>query len=152
MPCGCVKTTVVWIENQVSRIAVQRSRLLSKSPADLHRGLRSSKIWLSYQSNLVAFRMRLHNCRCFQEHLRLLSQRLRAHCVASGGSGSVQKYLEAQVRSPRVSGRIACCFRTNSHFADEGSDSFCLQAAIAFICLMTLSCGALCWVAICAST
>ena len=45
-------------------------------------------------------------------------QSLRAHCLAPGGSGSIKKYLEALVRSPGVSGRIACCFRTDLHFAD----------------------------------
>jgi len=39
---------------EVSRRAVQWSQLLSKSPADLRRGLRSSKIWLFYKSNLGA--------------------------------------------------------------------------------------------------
>ena len=62
--------------------------------------------------------MHLHNSRCFQEHLRMLFQSLRALCLAPGGSGSVWKYLEAQVRSPGVSGRIACGFRTELHFAD----------------------------------
>jgi len=63
--------------------------------------------------------MHLHNCRCFQEHLRMLLQSLRALCLAPVGSGSVWKYLEALVRSPGVSGRIACGFRTEFHFADE---------------------------------
>jgi len=62
--------------------------------------------------------MHLHNCRCFQEHLRKLLQSLRALCLAPGGSGSVWKYLEALVMSPGVSGRIACSFRTELHFAD----------------------------------
>jgi len=48
----------------------------------------------------------------------MLSQSLRALCLPPGGSGSVWKYLEAQVRSPGVSGRIACGFRTELHFAD----------------------------------
>ena len=62
--------------------------------------------------------MHLHNCRCFQEHLRMLLQSLRALCLAPRGSGSVWKYLEALVRSPGVSGRITCGFRTELHFAD----------------------------------
>jgi len=49
----------------------------------------------------------------------MLLQSLRALCLAPGGSGSVWKYLEALVRSPGVSGRIACGFRTELHFADE---------------------------------
>jgi len=62
--------------------------------------------------------MHLHNCRCFQGHLRMLLQSLRAHCKAPGGAGSIWKYLKALVRATRVSGRFACGFRTDLHFAD----------------------------------
>jgi hypothetical protein len=48
----------------------------------------------------------------------MLLQSLRALCLAPGGSGSIWKYLEALLRSPGVSGRIACGFRTELHFAD----------------------------------
>jgi len=48
----------------------------------------------------------------------MLLQSLRAYCLPPGGSGSICKYLEALVRSPGVSRRIACCFRTHLHFAD----------------------------------
>ena len=48
----------------------------------------------------------------------MLLQSLRALCLAQGGSGSVWKYLEALVRSPGVSGRIGCGFRTELHLAD----------------------------------
>jgi len=48
----------------------------------------------------------------------MLLQSLGAYCLAPGGSGSSWKYLEALVRSLRVSGRIAYCFRTDLHFAD----------------------------------
>jgi len=48
----------------------------------------------------------------------MLLQSLRAHCKASGGPGSIWKYLEAQVRATGVSGRFACGFRTDLHFAD----------------------------------
>jgi len=48
----------------------------------------------------------------------MLLQSLRAHCLAPGGSGSIWKYLEALVWSPGVSGRIACGFQTDLHFAD----------------------------------
>jgi len=64
---------------EVSCKAEQRSQLLSKSPADLHRGLRSSKIWLLFKSNLVASWMHLHNCRCFQEHLKILGSTGEVH-------------------------------------------------------------------------
>ena len=107
------------------RCTAQRSCLLSKSPAELQsmspadpcRGFRSSKIWLFYNSNLVASWMQLRNSRCFQEHLRMLLHSLRALCLAPGGSGSIWKYFEALVRSPGVFGRIACCFRTDLHLA-----------------------------------
>jgi len=46
MPCGygTLRTTATGIRHQVSRRAAQRSQLLSKSPADLRRGLSCSKI------------------------------------------------------------------------------------------------------------
>jgi len=62
--------------------------------------------------------MHLHNCKCFQEHLRMLSQSLRALCKAPGGPGCIWKYIEALVMARRVSGRFACGFRTDLHFAD----------------------------------
>ena len=62
--------------------------------------------------------MHLYNCRCFQEHLRILLQSLRADCKAPGGPGRIWKYLEAQVRATGVSGRFVCGFQTNLHFAD----------------------------------
>jgi len=74
---------------ELSRSTAQRSQQLLMSPADLRRDLRSSKIWLLYKSNPVASWMRLHYYRCFQEHLRMLLQSLRAHCVAPGRSGSI---------------------------------------------------------------
>jgi len=48
----------------------------------------------------------------------MLLQSLRTLCSAPGWSGSIWKYLEALVRSPGVSVRIACGFRTDLHFAD----------------------------------
>jgi hypothetical protein len=63
--------------------------------------------------------MHLHNIRCFQEHLRMLLQYLRALSLASGGPGSVWNYLGAPVRLAGVSRRFACGFRTDLHFADE---------------------------------
>jgi len=50
--------------------------------------------------------------------LRLLLQSLRALCKAPGGPGRIWKYLEARVKATRVSGRFACGFRTDFHFAD----------------------------------
>jgi len=46
-------------------------------------------------------------------------QSLRAHHVAPRRSGSIEKYLEALVRWPGGSGRFACRFRTDLHFADD---------------------------------
>ena len=58
----------------------------------------------------------------------MLLQSLRALCLSPGWSGSVWKYLEALVRSPGVSGRIACGFRTELHFAAaEGNILFVSQ-------------------------
>jgi len=119
MPCGYVRTTALRIRHRVSPRAAQWSQVLSKCPADLRRGLSSSKIWLFQKSNLVAYWMHLHNCRCFQEHLTMLLQSLRALYLAPGGYGSIQKYLEAMVRLPGVSGRIVCGFQTDLHFADD---------------------------------
>jgi len=48
----------------------------------------------------------------------MLSQSLRALCLAPGGSGSIWKYLEALVTLRRESGRIACGIRTDLHFAN----------------------------------
>jgi hypothetical protein len=50
----------------------------------------------------------------------MLLQSLGALCLAPGGPGSIWKYLGALVRSTGVSGRFACGFRTDLHFADVG--------------------------------
>jgi hypothetical protein len=55
---------------------------------------------------------------CLQKHLRMFLQGLQAHCLAPGRSGSILQYLEALVRLPGASGRIACCFRTDIHVTD----------------------------------
>ena len=90
----------------------------SKSPADLHIGFSCSRIWLSYKLNIIVSWMHLHNCRCFQTHLRMLLQTLRALYLAPGGPGSIWNYLEVPVRSTGMSGRFASGFQTNLHFAD----------------------------------
>jgi hypothetical protein len=51
----------------------------------------------------------------------MLLQSLRALCKAPGGPGNIWKCLEALVRATGVSGRFACGFQTDSHFADVGS-------------------------------
>ena len=62
--------------------------------------------------------MHLHHFRCFEEHMRMLLQSLKALCKAPGGAGSIWEYLEVVVRASRVSGRVAYGFRTELHFAD----------------------------------
>jgi len=49
----------------------------------------------------------------------MLLQSLRALCFAPGGPGSIWNCLGAPVTSTGVSGRFACGFRTDLHFADE---------------------------------
>jgi hypothetical protein len=49
----------------------------------------------------------------------MLLQSLRALCFAPGGPGSIWNYFGAPVRSTGVTGRVACGFRTDLHFADE---------------------------------
>jgi hypothetical protein len=44
---------------------------------------------------------------------------LRALWKDPWGPGSIWNYLEALVRATGVSGRFACGFRTDLHFADE---------------------------------
>jgi len=53
----------------------------------------------------------------------MLLQSLRALCFAPGGPGSIWNYLGAPVRTTGLSGRFACGFRTDLHFADEGIDN-----------------------------
>ena len=60
----------------------------------------------------------------------MLLQSLRALGFAPGGPGSIWKYLGAPVRSTGVSGRFACGFRTDLHFADAEGRS--LHAAELF--------------------
>jgi hypothetical protein len=62
--------------------------------------------------------MHIHNCRRFQEHLRMVWQSLRALCKAPRGLGSIWMYLKAVVWATRVAGRFACGFWTDLHVAD----------------------------------
>jgi len=86
---GTLRTTAVRIWHPVSCRAAQRSQLLSKSPADLRRGLKYFNRSLPYMSNLVASQMHLRNCRYFQENLRMLLQSLRAPYLTAGGPGRI---------------------------------------------------------------
>jgi len=56
--------------------------------------------------------MHLHHCRCFQEHVEILLQILRALSKAAVGAESIWKYLEALVRATGVSRRFAYGFPT----------------------------------------
>jgi len=62
--------------------------------------------------------MHLCNCKCFEEHLRILLQSLKALCLAPWGLERISKYIEAQVTSTGVSGRLACRLQTDLRFAD----------------------------------
>jgi len=117
---GTLWSTVVRLQHQVSCRAAERSQLLSTTPAELHQRfdllskspadlcicLTRSYIWLSNNSTLRASWMHLHNFWCFQGHLGILLQCLSTHCSAPGRPGSIWKYLEALVRSTRVSRRF----------------------------------------------
>jgi hypothetical protein len=65
--------------------------------------------------------MHLNNCRCVQEHLNMLLQSLTALGKASGGAGSIWKYLEALVRATGVSRKFVYGFQTNLHVADAAA-------------------------------
>ena len=118
---GTLRITTVRIWHQVSCRAAQQSQLLSKFPAGFVTSLSFSKIGISYKSNLGADCIHLHHCRCFQEHLRILLQSLRALCLAPGRPGSIWKYVQALLRSTGVSGRFTCGFQTDVHFVDVKS-------------------------------
>jgi len=60
----------------------------------------------------------------------MLFQSVRARCLAPGGPGSIWNHLGAPVRSTRVSGRFACGFRTDLHFADVDGGMTCVQFSL----------------------
>jgi len=120
MPCGCltIRTTAVTIWHQVAhRACTEVSAALEVSSRPVQRSHQLQNLTILIV-NLVASWMHLHNYRCFQVHLRMLLQSLRALCKAPGGPGSIWKYFEELVRVTRVSRRFACGFQTNLHFAD----------------------------------
>jgi len=61
--------------------------------------------------------------------------------LSSTGVWSIKKYLEALVRSPGVSERIASCFKADVHFADVGyicfNDTHPLMMNISMDCKMS---------------
>jgi len=120
MPWGNVRSTAVRIRHQVACCAALWSRLFSKSPPDQSFTAVSASLAVSCRSaqrskelpNLTILSVKS------QWILRMLLQSLRALCLVPGGSGSIQKYIEVLVKSPGVSGRIACSFQTYLNFAD----------------------------------
>jgi len=93
--------------------AAQWSRLLSKFPTELCSGLSFCPSLPQIYSEVWGAPKFDYAIRLVSEHLRMLLQTLRAHCLAPGRSGSIEKYLQVLVRSPGVCGSIACCFQTN---------------------------------------
>ena len=111
----------LWLWNLQNHCCENTALSLPPSCAEVSscsRSLSCSKTWLFYKSNLVASWMHLYNFRCFLKNLRMLFQSLRALCLAPGGPGSIWNHLGAPVRSTGVSGKSACGFQTNLHFAD----------------------------------
>jgi len=84
----------------------------------LRRGLSFPKNWLSYTSIIKASRVYLYNCKCFEDHLRLLLQSLKEICLAAERLWSIGKYLKALVVSTGLSWRLTCGFRTDLDFAE----------------------------------
>jgi hypothetical protein len=66
--------------------------------------------------------MYIHTCRCFQEHLRMLLQNLKAYCTAPGEARKIMKNSEALVRDNGVSGRFAYIVQTIFNVADDDED------------------------------
>jgi len=140
MPCGyrTLRTTGVRIWHQVSRRAcaevsaalefslracaeVSAAFEVSRRPAQRFQQLQNLTIPIVH---LVTSWTHHHHYRCFQEHVRLLLQSLRARCNPPRGAGSIWKYLEAVVRATGVSGRCAYVLWTELHFADVAEYCF----------------------------
>jgi len=113
---GTVWTVPVRIWCPVTWRAVHSCLLLMSSPTDLGRGHRSSSIWLSYMTHILASWRHLHNCWLFQEYPKFLLHSLRALRIFPGGSESIWKYVNPLVRSTRVSGRLTSTNWTNLPF------------------------------------
>jgi hypothetical protein len=125
-------TTAITRQHQITSTAAQRFQLLSMSPTGLYSGLSwfqkssanvgrghsSSKIPLWGVSSLLASWSHLHIFRCCQEHLTMLLQSLRTICTTAGEPRSIWQYLGGLALFTGVSGRFACNFRTDLHFAD----------------------------------
>jgi len=131
MPWGCetLKITAVRIWHQVScRACAEVSADLEvfRRPAQRFQQLQHLTILIF---NLIVFWVRLHNCKCFQKHVKMILLSLRAHCKAAVGTGSIWKDLEALVRATAVCGRFECGFLTDLHFTDVNKRILLLQAS-----------------------
>ena len=76
----------LWLWNPRSHCSEKTTQYLLQSCAEVSG---APKIQQSNKSNLIASWMHLHNCRCFQVHLRMLLQSLKALCWAPGGNESI---------------------------------------------------------------
>jgi len=113
-----LKSSAVRIWQQVTKCAAQWSQLLSMSSMDTQRGLRYSENWALYMLSIRASWVPLHDCSCYDEHMGMLLQSLRAHCCTLGGPGNNWKCMTALVMSTGVGVRMECSFSTDLHFAD----------------------------------
>jgi len=133
---GTLRTNAVRIWLQDSHRATQRSQLLLKSPADLHRGLRCSKMCLSYMSNIIASCIHLHNLRWFGLHRSMLLHWLRALCLSPAETLGFWNFSEALVTLTSISGRYGCIIWIYLHMANlvhEGVYCYSLKLTLGYI-------------------
>ena len=128
--CKSNTRNALWLWNPQNHCCENTALCLPQSCTDVlscSQSLSCSKVWLAYQSTIVASWMHLHNCRCFQEQLTMLFQSWRVRCLAPWGPGSIWNHLWAPVRSTGVSRVFVCGFRTDLHFADVGDIEYMHQ-------------------------
>jgi len=102
----------------------------TKSPTDLHRGLSRSRSLPETITAVSATPTFDYPKSQIPEHLKMLLQSLGALFFVPGRPGSVWKYFEALGRAIRLSGREACGFWTDLHFADVECITHWLGACI----------------------
>jgi hypothetical protein len=86
------KRNCFWLPNSKNHCSQNTALSLPHSCVELSccsQSLRCSKLWLLYKSKVVISWMHLHNCKCFQEHLRMLLQSPSALCIAPVGPRSI---------------------------------------------------------------
>jgi hypothetical protein len=113
-------------KHNVSHRAAKVSQLFLKFPADLDSGFSYCKIQLSYYSHIASFWMNLCNCRCFQEHLRILLHILKAQCVTLWDAEGISNDSDVLVRSSRVPGWLVWVLQSNIRSADVASSITCI--------------------------